>query len=79
MTRYPQGEIMGLSKMVNWIVGYEYDGCPGAAFTTREYKEEVIEAPEDREEAKKVAVTYLDGLKQGSVSIRASGRKLVRV
>ena len=58
-------------ELVDWIVMYEVPDCPGAAFTTISRKEVTIQAPDDREEAKKVAIAYLDGLKNG-----ASGRGL---
>jgi len=57
--------------LVDWIVMYEVPDCPGAAFSTISQKEATIQAPDDREEAKRVAIEYLNGLKNG-----ANGRGL---
>jgi hypothetical protein len=60
-------------EIVSWIVMFEVPDCPGAPFTTISERRATIEAPDDYEEAKKIAISYLNGLKNG-----AKGRGLWR-
>ncbi len=53
-------------KLIDWEVVYDVSDCPGAAFTTITKKKATIQAPDDREAAKKVAAVYLDALNNGA-------------
>lgn len=55
------------TNLVKWEVFYEIPDCgPKAVMTTFTDKVDVIDAPEDREQAKKVAGAYLGAMKNGA-------------